>query len=301
MERLLLRLVKKWAAGVDMEDALLAAKSCNIKGQKAILNCLGEDYTEEERINQTVKEYSTLLERLYSDEIEGCISIKLSQLGLSLSYDLCLKNLKVITARAKDFGIFIWIDMESSKYTDYTLAIYLELVNSYKNIGVVLQSTLRRSASDLLHLLEVDSKVRLVKGAYQENEEIAFHSSAQINANYIKLSEILFGDSSHSYHLKNTTVDNNTLMFAIATHDSRLIECAIELWKKSRIGIKNFEFQFLRGIHDELKSDLAGKGFRIAEYIPYGREYLHYSIRRLRERKRNIFLLAHSLVQSYIL
>jgi proline dehydrogenase len=300
IERLLLRLAKKWSAGIDMEDALLAAKNCNIKGQKAILNCLGEDYTEKERITQSVKEYSTLLKRLYSDEVEGCISIKLSQLGLSLSYDLCLKNLKLITARAKDFDIFIWIDMESSKYTDDTLAIYLELVNYYKNIGVVLQSTLKRSASDLLHLLEVEGKVRLVKGAYQENEEIAFQSNAQISANYIKLLEIIFGiSSSRGYHLTNTKVNNNTLMFAIATHDSRLIEFAIELWKKSRrVSITNFEFQFLRGIRDDLKKDLAEKGFRIAEYIPYGREYLGYSIRRLRERKRNIFLLARSLVQS---
>ena len=299
MEWLLLRLAQKWSAGIDMEDALLAAKNCNIKGQKAILNCLGEDYTEEERITQSVKEYSTLLKRLYSDEVEGCISIKPSQLGLSLSYDLCLKNLKLITARAKDFDIFIWIDMESSKYTDDTLAIYLELVNYYKNIGVVLQSTLKRSASDLLHLLEVDGKVRLVKGAYPENEEIAFHSNAEISANYIKLLEIIFDISrSRGYHLTNTKV-NNTLMFAIATHDSRLIEFAIELWKKSRrVSITNFEFQFLRGIRDDLKKDLAEKGFRIAEYIPYGREYLRYSIRRLRERKRNMFVLARSLVQS---
>jgi proline dehydrogenase len=132
-----------------MEDALLAAKNCNIKGQKAILNCLGEDYTEEERITQSVKEYSTLLKRLYSDEVEGCISIKPSQLGLSLSYDLCLKNLKVIIGKAKDLGLFTWIEMESSKYTDDTLAIYLELINYYRNAGIVLQSTLRRNASDL--------------------------------------------------------------------------------------------------------------------------------------------------------
>jgi proline dehydrogenase len=294
VERLLLRLAKKWAAGDDMEDALMAAKSCNMKGQKAILNCLGEDYTEEERINQTIKEYSMLLERLYLRKVEGCISIKPSQLGLSISYDLCLKNLKALAARAKEFRRFIWIDMESSKYTDDTLVIYLELINYYRNIGVVLQSTLRRSASDLLHLVEVGGKVRLVKGAYQENEQIAFHSNDKINANYIKLLEMLF---TH-HHLKNKEVDNNTLMFAIATHDSQLIEYTIELWKNSKIGIKNFEFQFLRGIRDELRKDLVEKGFRIAEYIPYGSEWLHYSIRRLRERKRNIFLLARSLVQS---
>jgi proline dehydrogenase len=296
MERLLLNLAKKWAAGDDMEDALIAAKSCNMKGQKAILNCLGEDYTDEERINQTIKEYSTLLERLCLSKVEGCISIKPSQLGLSICYDLCLKNLKTLAARAKEFRRFVWIDMESSKYTDDTLVIYLELINYYNDIGVVLQSTLRRSASDLLHLVEVGGKVRLVKGAYHENEQIAFHSNEKVNANYIKLLEMLFRHNHH--HLKNKEDDDNTLMFAIATHDSQLIEYTIELWKNSRIGIKNFEFQFLRGIRDELRKDLVEKGFKIAEYIPYGREWLHYSIRRLRERKRNIFLLARSLVQS---
>jgi proline dehydrogenase len=136
MERLLLILAKKWAAGDDMGDALIAAKSCNMKGQKAILNCLGEDYTDEERINQTIKEYSTLLERLYLSKVEGCISIKPSQLGLSICYDLCLKNLKTLAARAKEFRRFVWIDMESSKYTDDTLVIYLELINYYNDIGV---------------------------------------------------------------------------------------------------------------------------------------------------------------------
>jgi len=186
--------------------------------------------------------------------------------------------------------------MESSKYTDDTLVIYLELINYYNDMGVVLQSTLRRSASDLLHLVEVGGKVRLVKEAYQENEQIAFHSNEKVNANYRKLLEMLFRHNHHQ--LKNKEVDDNTLMFAIATHDSQLIEYTIELWKNSKIGIKNFEFQFLRGIRDEMRKDLVEKGFRIVEYISYGREWLHYSIRRLRERKRNIFLLARSLVQS---
>ena len=178
-----------------------------------------------------------------------------------ICYDLCLKNLKTLAARAKEFRRFVWIDMESSKYTNDTLVIYLELINYYNDMGVVLQSTLRRSASDLLHLVEVGGKVRLVTGAYQENEQIAFHSNEKVNANYRKLLEMLFR---HNYHqLKNKEVDDNTLMFAIATHDSQLIEYTIELWKNSKIGIKNFEFQFLRGIRDEMRKDLVEKGFRL--------------------------------------
>jgi proline dehydrogenase len=293
MERLLTRLVKKWAAGQDMEDALIAAKSCNMKGQKAILNYLGEDNTEEERINRTTKEYSDLLELLHADQIDGCISVKPSQLGLCISYELCLKKLKAIINGAMKFRVFVWIDMESSKYTDDTLMLYLELFAHYPEIGVVLQSALRRSASDLLHLMEVGAKVRLVKGAYHENEQIAFVHHEEINANYIKLLEMLFSRN----YMNNNEVDN-ALKFAVATHDSKLIKYAIKLSKTAKIGIKNFEFEFLKGIRDELKSELVEEGFRVAEYIPYGDEWLPYSVRRLSERKRNLFLLARSLVQS---
>lgn len=289
MEQLLLRLVKKWTAGDDMEDALMAARSSNMKGQKAIINYLGEDHAEVESIRRNMNEYSILLERLYSDKIDGCISIKPSQLGLSVSYELCLKNLKTLNKRAAEFGGFTWIDMESSKYTDDTLMLYLELLPYHHNIGVALQSVLRRTASDLLHLLEVGGKVRLVKGAYHENEHIAFTSRQEVNANYIKLLGMLFGSN---------YVNNNTIEFAIATHDAKLIEYTVRLWKNSKIGIKNFEFEFLKGIRDELKQNLVGKGFRVAEYIPYGDEWLPYSVRRLKERKRNLFLLARSLVQS---
>lgn len=294
MERLLLRLVKKWSAGRDMEDAIMAAKSCNMKGQKVIMNYLGEDYTEEERIIRTMREYSNLLERLYLDQIDGSISVKPSQLGLSVGYELCLKNFSTLTKAAIESGGFIWIDMESSKYTDDTLMLYLELLRHYRDIGVVLQSALRRSASDLLHLIEAGGKVRLVKGAYHENERIAFASHDEVNTNYIKLLEILFNRND----INNYGVDNNDLMFAVATHDSKLIEYTIRLWKTSKIHIKNFEFEFLKGIRDELERDLVEEGFRVAEYIPYGDEWLQYSVRRLRERKRNLFLLARSLVRS---
>jgi proline dehydrogenase len=292
MERLLFRLAQRWTAGYDIEGAVTAAKISNMKGQGAILNYLGEDHTEEEKIRQTIKEYSTLLERLYINKIEGCISVKPSQLGLSISYDLCLKNFKTIASIAKHFRKFILIDMKSVKYTNNTLEIYLSLIDYYNDIGVVLQSTLKRSASDLLHLIEVGGKVRLVKGAYKETEQYAFQSNDDINANYIKLLKILFDNLN-----LNKYVDKSILIFAVATHDSKLIEDTIRLWKGSKFSIINFEFQFLKGIRDGLKKDLGKMGFRIAEYIPYGKEWLHYSMRRLTERKRNIFLLARSLVQ----
>ena len=294
MERLLVSLVKRWAAGSSMEDAIMAAKSCNLRGQKVILNRLGEEYTEEIKINQVMEEYSNLLRRLYLEKIEGSISVKLSQLGLSISYDLCLKNLKSLIRKAKEFDKFVWIDMESSKYTYDILMMYFEMLSYHKAIGVVLQSALRRSASDLLHLIEVGGIVRLVKGAYHENEQIAFTSPSEVKANYTKMLDIIF-DSSHTNFNK---VNNDDIKFAIATHDSYLIDYAIQLSRVSGFPKNNFEFEFLKGIRDDLKNSLVSQGFIVAEYVPYGDEWLSYSIRRLRERKRNLFLLARSLVQS---
>ena len=293
MERLLVSLVKRWAAGSRTEDAIVAAKNCNLKGQKVILNRLGEEYTEKSKIHQVMEEYSELLRRLYLGNIDGSISVKLSQLGLSIGYDLCLKNLKSLVQSAKDFNKFVWIDMESSKYTDDTLMMYFEILSCHKGIGVVLQSALRRSASDLLHLIEVGGVVRLVKGAYHENEQIAFASTSEVKANYVKLLDIIF-DSSYT----NFKVNNNDIKFAIATHDSYLVDYAIRLLGVSGFPKKNFEFEFLKGIRDDLKGSLVSQGFTVAEYVPYGDEWLSYSIRRLRERKRNLFLLARSLVQS---
>lgn len=287
-------LVKRWAAGSSMEDAIMAAKNCNLKGQKVILNRLGEDYTKEYKIKQVMEEYSNLLRRLYLENVDGSISVKPSQLGLAISHDLCLKNLKSLVRRAKEFDKFVWIDMESSKYTDDTLMIYFEILRCHRGIGVVLQSALRRSASDLLHLIEVGGIVRLVKGAYHENEQIAFTSPGEVKANYTKLLDMIF-DSSHTIFNK---IANDEIKFAIATHDSYLVEYAIRLTRVSGFPNNNFEFEFLKGIRDDLKRSLVGQGFIVAEYVPYGDEWLSYSIRRLRERKRNLFLLARSLVQS---
>jgi proline dehydrogenase len=194
--------------------------------------------------------------------------------------------------RANEFNKFVWIDMESSKYTDDTLMMYLEMLGHHKQTGVVLQSALRRSTSDLLHLIEVGGIVRLVKGAYRENEQISFISPNEVKENYTKLLDIVFKSS--NTHLNNVT---NGIKFAVATHDSYLIEYAIKLSRTSEFPKRNFEFEFLKGIREDLKNDLVHQEFVVAEYIPFGDEWLSYSIRRLRERKRNLFLLARSLVE----
>jgi proline dehydrogenase len=244
----------------------------------AIINFLGEDTTDAKIVNQTVSEYLLLMDLMHTRNVQGSVSVKPTQLGLAINYDLCLQNFRRLSARARDLGQFIWIDMESVKFTEDTIAIYLELYKQYERIGIAIQSYLRRSASDILHIIEHAGKVRLVKGAYHELEEHALLTKEKINANYSKLMRMLFESKNY---------------FAIATHDSALIEEAIHLSKNS-----NFEFQMLMGIRDELKIELIKKGFAVAEYIPYGTHWLPYSVRRIRERKRNLLLLARSLIQQ---
>lgn len=249
------------------------------------MNFLGEDDTDSNSVEQTVKEYCLLLNLINANEIDGCISVKPTQVGLKISNEECLHNLRRISKEAGNLGKFMWIDIESFEYVESTISIYLDLLKEYSSVGIALQSYLRRSASDLLHILEEGANVRIVKGAYRQNEENAFQSMSEINSNFSKLIKMLFED------------ENTNNLFAVATHDSKLINNAIELSEKFHTDKKKFEFQLLMGIHNGLKENLVERRFKTSEYIPYGNRWLPYSMRRIRERKRNILLLARSILQ----
>ena len=273
-------------SGTTNKDALCEARNSNKRGISAILNFLGEDNTSNKSIDLTVREYTLLLELINSKEIDGSISIKPTQVGLKISYDECLRNLREISKKADSLGKFMWIDIESFQYVESTISIYLDLFKENSAIGVALQSYLRRSTSDLLHLIEQGANVRIVKGAYRQSEKNAFQSMAEINSSFSRLTRMLFED------------ENRNHIFAIATHDPNLINYAIALSEEFGTDRKHFEFQLLMGIHNELKDTLVKRKFKTCEYIPYGSQWLPYSIRRIRERKRNILLLARSILQS---
>jgi proline dehydrogenase len=277
MERLLFRVAKRWVAGYNAEEAIDVALETNSQGMSAILNFLGEDTTDSKLVDMTVNEYLLLMDLMYARKVQGCVSVKPTQLGLTIDHNMCLQNFSRLAARARDLGQFIWLDMESVKSTEDTIAIYLDLYKQYDMVGIAIQSYLRRSASDLLHIIECGGKVRLVKGAYHESEEHIFVTNEEVNASYSKLMKMLFDSKNY---------------FAIATHNSALIEEAINMGKNTK-----FEFQMLKGIRDDLKHELLTKGFAVAEYIPYGSQWLPYSVRRIMERKRNLLLLARSLIQ----
>ena len=277
MERLLFRVAKKWVAGYSANDAIGAAQDANRRGMSAILNFLGEDAGDKTQVELAVREYLSLMDLMKTKNIRGCVSAKPTQLGLAVDYDTCLRNFFLLAKKASELGQFLWIDMESAKFTEDTITIYLEVLKDHPMTGVAIQAYLRRSGADILHIIEHGGKVRLVKGAYHEPEEHAFATIEEVDRNYSHLLKMLA---------------EGGRFFAVATHDDRLVNEAINLHAD------NCEFQMLMGIRDELKSRLIARGLQVSEYIPYGSQWLPYSVRRLRERKRNLLLLARSLVQS---
>jgi proline dehydrogenase len=250
-----------------------------------ILNYLGEEVKDEARIDRTVSEYMIIIDLLNSSKVSGAISIKPTQIGLAIDNNLLLKNLRRISEYALRKCVFVWIDMEAYQYVENTLSTYLNVLKINKQVGIVIQAYLKRSFSDLMHLMEQTAHVRLVKGAYTDDETKAYRSDPEIDKNFSTLMEFIFSHRSV------------TGTIAIATHDSKLIEKAILLSQQSD-SRQNLQFQMLRGIRNELKTRLIQRGYRVGEYIPYGETWLPYSIRRIRERKRNILLLARSLIQS---
>lgn len=281
MEKFLFRIAKQWIAGDTMKNALDSARAANRNGMGAIINRLGEHMTSKGQIDETVSEYLTLVANLRRLRVSGGVSIKPTQVGLSKSLQECTDNLEKIIEKASASQAFVWIDMESSEHTDETIKMYLDLFERYERLGMAIQANLRRTEGDLKMLLDHGAKIRLVKGAYRETRKAAFKTRHEVDENYKKLTRMLFEDGNE---------------FAIATHDSRMIDMAIGMAEKHE---RKFEFQMLKGIRDELKPVLIKSGFSISEYIPYGTNWLPYSIRRLKERKRNILLLGSSFLHSH--
>ncbi len=284
LERILFKVSKRWIAGYSNTDAISEAVKSNQKGMSAILNYLGEGYTQESEIDKSVKEYLTLLNLLKTKNVRGSISVKPTQIGLSIGYDVCLENFTKISEKAMQNGYFMWIDIENSNYVEDTLSIYLEVLRTNRDTGVAIQSYLKRSYSDLLHLMENSANLRIVKGAYSGETDEAYQSNSEVSQNFSRLMRVV---------MKEATYEG---ILAVATHDSKLIDEALSLSSKGSEKMKNLQFQLLKGIRDELKQQLVKSGYTVLEYIPYGEKWLHYSLRRIRERKRNIFLLARSLI-----
>jgi proline dehydrogenase len=281
MEKFLFKIARQWIAGNTIDDALISAKNAYKSERHAIINKLGEYHTSKKQITETIQEYQKIINSFRKWKIRGAISVKPTQIGLSISQKECYRNFEQIIQDARNAHVFVWLDMESSEHTDQTIEIYYSFFSKYERLGIALQSNLKRTENDLVDLQKNGAKIRLVKGAYRENERIAFRTRVDVDKNYIKLMQLLFKNGNE---------------FAIASHDEKIICKAKSLSKKYP---RKFEFQFLKGIRDEIKRDLIKEKFVVSDYIPYGTNWLEYSIRRIKERKRNLLLLGSSLIQSH--
>ena len=281
MEKVLFKIAKQWIAGNTMDDALISAKTAYKSGRHAIINKLGEYHNSKKQIRTAIEEYQKIIKSFRKWNIRGSISVKPTQIGLSISQKECYQNFEIIIKDARNAHVFVWLDMESSDHTDETIEIYSAFFSKYERLGIALQANLKRTEDDLNNLLDIGAKIRLVKGAYREKERISFKSKEDVDRNYVKLMNILFKKGNE---------------FGIATHDGKIIKKAENLSKKYP---KKFEFQMLKGIRDELKPKLIKKKFVVSDYIPYGVNWLPYSFRRIKERKRNILLLGSSFIQSH--
>jgi proline dehydrogenase len=277
---LLIRFASQWVAGETMADGLARAAEANRRGLGAILNLLGEHHTDPAAIDADVREYLELLDAIRERKLDACLSIKPTQCGLMLGEDAYWRSTKTILDRVRSMGGFLWMDMEGSRFTDATLAVYRRALAEYPEVGVAVQANLRRTEGDVASLLEVGGIVRLVKGAYREPPPAGTAKRRETDANYRRLLDLLFERGER---------------FAVGSHDSAMIDYAIER-NKSRS--RRLEFQMLLGVRDPLKADLARNGYRVAEFIPYGPNWLPYFTRRLRERPRNILTMVRSFVSG---
>jgi len=277
---LLFRFASQWVAGETMAAGLARAEEANRRGLGAILNLLGEHNAEQAAVDAAVDEYLELLDAIRARKLDACLSIKPTQCGLMLGEEAYWRSTKKILDRVRSMDGFLWMDMEGSRFTDPTLAVYRRALAEYPEVGVAVQANLRRTERDVASLLEVGGIVRLVKGAYREPPPTGTANRRETDANYRKLLDLLFerGDR-----------------FAVGSHDSAMIDYAIE---KNRTHRRRFEFQMLLGVRDPLKADLVRQGYRVAEFIPYGPNWLPYFTRRLRERPRNLLTMARSFVSG---
>lgn len=281
------KMASRFVAGSTLDDAIRVIRQLNQEGLKVTLDHLGENTTNEQEALAAADAYIEALERIHREGVDSGVSIKLTQMGLDLSYEFTLNNVDRILQTAQRLGNFVRIDMESSAYTQQTLDLYEHFHKKYgaRHVGIVIQAYLRRSEQDIRHIIEMGGNVRLCKGAYLEPPEIAFPKKSQVDENFKHLLNLLL----HRDALKTGTYT------AVATHDEKMIAHAKKLERERNIPRDRFEFQMLYGIRNDLQRKLAREGYTVRVYVPYGTEWYPYFMRRLAERPANVFFILKNL------
>jgi len=268
--------VKRFVCGEELEDAIGAVKNLNEKGLIATIDHLGEEVTNWDEALKAAQFYHEILEAIDKNKVNSNASLKLTQMGLKVDFQKCQFSVEKIIQKAQSFGNFIRIDMEGSDVTQKTLELFYNLRKKYDNVGIVIQTYLYRSEKDVEDILNLKGRIRLCKGAYKEPSSVAFPKKKDVDDNFIKLTKMLL--KSGVYH-------------GIATHDEKLIDSTKKFAQEENIPKESFEFQFLYGIRSDLQENLAKDGYNVRVYVPYGREWYPYFMRRLAERPANLFFL----------
>jgi proline dehydrogenase len=284
-------LAKKFASrfvpGESLDSALEVVRSLNGRGMTASLDLLGESVRNENEARAAAQEYIEILDRIEEQKLDANVSLKLTQMGLDISEDLCAELMHDILCRARDYHTFVRLDMESSEYTERTLRLFEDRLypNYRENVGVVLQSYLYRTQADVDRAIELKCRVRLCKGAYKEPPTVAYPEKRDVDANYVRCMHKLLLNGNYP---------------GIATHDPAMLAEAKRFVSDQKIERSRFEFQMLYGIRRDLQEQLVREGYNLRVYVPFGTQWYPYLMRRLAERPANVAFIAGSVMREMV-
>jgi proline dehydrogenase len=277
---------KKYIAGKTIEDAIRISKQLNSQGIKVTIDLLGEFISKLEEAEKNRDEYLEIIDRIQKENISGNYSLKPTMFGLLLDKEVCYRNIRTIIQKAASYNTFIRVDMEDSQCTSMEIDLFRALKKEFpKNVGLVVQSYMRRTLQDLkdltdINTLEVPLNFRLCKGIYVEPEAIAFKKYQEVNDHYLEDLEYMF----------------QVKMFAgIATHDKPLVEGAYKLIEKYKVPKTSYEFQMLYGVTPDLRKSIIEKGHAMRVYVPFGNQWYGYSTRRLKENPKMASLIIKAI------
>ncbi len=279
------KLTTRFVAGETIEEALERIRELNSEDCTASFDHLNESVISAKEAEAEVREYLSILARIEETGIRSNVSIKLTQFGLEIDPELAYKNAHRVVDEAARRKNFVRIDMEASSVTQVTIDIFKRIRAEYglDDVGIVLQSYLYRTFEDVVDLLKIPARIRLCKGAYSEPAEVAFPNKKDVDVNFVRVMRLLL--ASGTYH-------------GIATHDSKMIDATIDFAQREGISKKAFEFQMLYGVRRDLQRQLAKDGYNMRVYVPYGKHWYPYFMRRLAERPANIWFLLKNIIKG---
>ena len=281
------KFASRFVAGEEVEEALDAVRALNAKGITASLDLLGESVTSEREARDAGRQYVHLLDRIQERRLDANVSVKLTAMGLDVGEELCVEIMHEVLGRARDYGTFVRLDMESSDYTQRTLDLfYQRLYPAYpENVGIVLQSYLYRTDADAADAARARCRVRICKGAYKEPPTVAYPEKADVDAAYVRAMHLLMREGNYP---------------GLATHDEAIIREAKRYAAAEGIGSERYEFQMLYGVRRDLQEELVREGYRVRVYVPFGTSWYPYLMRRLAERPANMMFMAGNVMKELV-